>query len=82
MVRLALAASVVLATSAMGRDAPPRKAVKTHHRWKCTFVGRMVYCDRVDHPLSPTRRETDAVSLFDRPAPSFPPLVAPPASFR
>jgi len=81
--RLALTACLLLSATTLGREPPTRRPAKAqHHRWKCTFQGRVVFCDLLDHPLSTSRWKEDQVVLLEREPPRFEPLAAPPASFR
>lgn len=66
------------AVAAESRQPTPK--VK-RHRWRCHFVGRMVFCDLEGKPLQASLRETE-VALFERTPPEFAPLVTPPSSFR
>lgn len=81
MRRLLLVAAVVTSLSAAAAEGTQPKVKVKRHRWKCTFVGRMVICDQPDHPLLGARPQ-DGVRLHERTPPDFEPLVAPPASFR
>ena len=65
------------------RPVPPRaKHSKERHRWKCTTINRITFCEIVDRPLASAGWEQDAVKLLSRAAPEFEPLVAAPRSFR
>lgn len=70
-------AGVVLLLVAFGALAAPRKTARP--KWKCTWQGRVVFCDLVDRPL--TSHTKDGVRLFDRTAPELGSLVVAPASF-
>lgn len=80
MRRLLLVAVVLVGFGAVAADDASAKVKVKRHRWKCTFVGRMVFCDLVDKPLS-LARPKDAVRLLERTTPEFSPLVTAPASF-
>lgn len=72
MTRLAALLCLTLGVCALAEPA------KKKPRWKCTFRGRVVFCDLADRPLQLHTR--DRISLFDRTAPTFGPLVTAPAS--
>lgn len=73
--------AVVLVGGAVAAGDPPSKVKVKRHRWKCTFVGRMVFCDLADKPLGQLRGQ-NGVYLWERTPPRFAPLVTAPASFR
>lgn len=59
----------------VGALAAPRTSAP--RKWKCTWQGRVVFCDLVDRPITPK----DSVRLFDRPAPELGSLLVTPVSF-
>jgi hypothetical protein len=55
---------------------------RSHRKWKCHFVGRMVFCDLLDAPPLQHRWPADGVLLLERRSNDFEPLVQPPQSLR
>lgn len=68
-------ARVLLVLVSVGALAAPRTSAP--RKWKCTWQGKVVFCDLVDRP-STTK---DGVRLLNRTAPELGSLVAAPASF-
>ncbi|MDP3503670.1 MAG: hypothetical protein Q8S33_25265 [Myxococcales bacterium] len=68
-------ASVLLVLVSVGALAAPRTSAT--RKWKCTWQGRVVFCDLVDRPITPK----DGVRLLNRTAPELRSLVVAPASF-
>lgn len=72
---------VTLLCLTLGLCALAEPAKKTK-RWKCTFQGRVVFCDLADRPLLDQRDARDRVFLLARTAPTFGSVVSAPATFR
>ncbi|MDP1921767.1 MAG: hypothetical protein Q8L14_36335 [Myxococcales bacterium] len=70
-------AGVLLVLVSVGALAAPRTSAP--RKWKCTWQGRVVFCDLAGRPL--TSPGKDGVRLFDRTPPELSSLVVTPVSF-